>query len=126
MSAIDSAHSDDCILSPNHYRLTVSKCATKCSGIKAATAVLSGVPPGDQCLIHAARLMQDSETLNEHGVSNDSTIHLTGRLRGGATGWQLIVKPRIQKDKWSNYWKVGFGTVTSQAVRGIEIAVPTT
>ena len=51
--------------------------------------------------------MQDGKRLSEYNISDGSTVHLNGRLRGGADEWQLIVKPRIQKDKWSNYWKVG-------------------
>ena len=44
--------------------------------------------------------------LSMYGVGQNSTIHLNRRLRGGASDWELIVKPRIQKDRWSDYWKV--------------------
>lgn len=76
---------------------------------------MSGVCSGDQCLMHAAQLMQDSRSLSEYGVSHNSTIHLTVRLRGGAKGMQLVVKPRIQKDKWSNYWKVSSDPIHPRA-----------
>ncbi len=66
--------------------------------------------------------MQDNETLSEHGVCHDSTIHLSKRLRGGAKGWQLVVKPRIQKDKWSEYWKVSMNCLPSPADLAINLA----
>lgn len=84
-------------------------------GTSSIAAVMSGVCSGDQCLMHAAQLMQDSRSLSEYGVSHNSTIHLTVRLRGGAKGMQLNVKPRIQKDKWSNYWKVSSDPIHHRA-----------
>lgn len=67
---------------------------------------MPGICVGDQCLSHAAQPMHDRCTLLEYAVRDGSTIRLNGRLRGGTTGWQLIMRPRIQKDRWSNYWKV--------------------
>ncbi len=76
---------------------------------------MPGICAGDQCLSHAAQPMHDSRTLSECGITHGSTIHVNGRLRGGTAGWQLIVKPRIQKDKWSNYWKVSCAIVHTSA-----------
>ena len=44
--------------------------------------------------------------LSTYGIVQNSTIYLSRRLRGGASDWDLIVKPRIQIDRWSDYWKV--------------------
>ena len=68
--------------------------------------MLVGVDACDQCLIHAARPMTNIHRLSMYGVGQNSTIHLNRRMRGGASDWELIVKPRVQKDRWSDYWKV--------------------
>ena len=66
--------------------------------------------------------MQDNKTLSEHGVCHDNTIYLSRRLRGGAKGWQLVIKPRIQKDKWSEYWKVSMECLASPEDWASELA----
>jgi len=44
----------------------------------------------------------------------ESTLHLVLRLRGGSGGatLELRVQPRVQRDKWSLYWKESMATVT--------------
>ncbi len=90
-----------------HASFRRQKCTLECC--------MPGICAGDQCLSHAAQPMHDSRTLSECGITHGSTIHVNGRLRGGTAGWQLIVKPRIQKDKWSNYWKVSCAIVHTSA-----------
>lgn len=44
-------------------------------------------------------------SLSTYSIEADSTVDLSLRLLGGAKNLQLIIKPRVQKDKWSLYWK---------------------
>ncbi len=37
---------------------------------------------------------------------------MTCRLRGGQSTVNLTLQPRVQKDKWSMYWKESMGTKT--------------
>jgi hypothetical protein len=41
-------------------------------------------------------------------------LHLVLRLRGGGARVALTVRPRIQKDKWSLYWKESMSTKTEE------------
>ena len=45
-------------------------------------------------------------------VQQDNTIHVLGRLLGGQQTVKVTVKPRLQKDKWSMYWKESMCTKT--------------
>lgn len=45
-------------------------------------------------------------------VRQDHTVHVLGRLLGGQQTVKLTVKPRLQKDKWSMYWKESMCTKT--------------
>ena len=44
-------------------------------------------------------------SLSTYSIEADSTLDLSLRLLGGAKNLQLTIKPRVQKDKWSLYWK---------------------
>lgn len=46
------------------------------------------------------------------GVRDESNVGLLLRLRGGGKGVQLTVQPRVQKEKWSLYWKESMSTKT--------------
>ena len=52
------------------------------------------------------------------GVRDESNVMLLLRLRGGGGGGaatttvQLTVQPRVQKEKWSLYWKESMSTKT--------------
>ena len=40
------------------------------------------------------------------------TVSLLGRLRGGSSTVNITLQPRVQKDKWSLYWKESMATKT--------------
>ncbi|CAK0782515.1 hypothetical protein CVIRNUC_005733 [Coccomyxa viridis] len=88
------------------------KASDTVASLKYAIQEELGVDACDQCLIHAARPMTNIHRLSMYGVGQNSTIHLNRRMRGGASDWELIVKPRIQKDRWSDYWKESMETKT--------------
>ena len=48
------------------------------------------------------------------GLQDQSNVSLLLRLRGGAgaSKLQLTVQPRVQKEKWSLYWKESMSTKT--------------
>ncbi len=50
--------------------------------------------------------------LASYGISNGSHISLSARLRGGSSTVHLTVQPRLQKEKWSLYWKETMSTKT--------------
>nr|ACM09453.1 Ubiquitin-like protein 1 [Salmo salar] len=50
---------------------------------KAKVQNKEGVPANQQRLIHEGKQLDDDKKLEDYGVRNLSTIHLTLRLRGG-------------------------------------------
>lgn len=50
-----------------------------------------------------------STTLRAAGVPPSATLRLAGRLRGGAA---VTVRPRVQRERWSLYWKESMATQT--------------
>ena len=76
----------------------------------------SGLQPHARCIRHPAAA--SVSLLNAPGVAPsliaESTLHLVLRLRGGsgAATLELRVQPRVQRDKWSLYWKESMATVT--------------
>jgi len=66
---------------------------------------IPGIPAVDQVLQLGGRVLEDGRTAASCGVCEGAVLTLTGRLRGGAPTVMITVKPRVQKDKWSLYWK---------------------
>lgn len=90
---------------------------SKVSDLAHAALVAEGVPLEDLRLIHNGVQLTDangtSATLESMGIRNQSTIQMLLRMRGGnGTKVALKVQPRLQKEKWSLYWKESMATKT--------------
>lgn len=64
-----------------------------------------GISADEQSLSYAGKQLRDGHRLSTYSIQEESTLDLSLRLLGGAKNLQLIIKPRVQKDKWSLYWK---------------------
>ncbi|KDD71978.1 hypothetical protein H632_c4065p0, partial [Helicosporidium sp. ATCC 50920] len=68
-----------------------------------------GIPASEQCLVWGRSQLPHSTTLRAAGVPPSATLRLAGRLRGGAA---VTVRPRVQRERWSLYWKESMATQT--------------
>eukprot|EP00195_Chlamydomonas_chlamydogama_P005342 CAMPEP_0202890250 /NCGR_PEP_ID=MMETSP1392-20130828/730_1 /ASSEMBLY_ACC=CAM_ASM_000868 /TAXON_ID=225041 /ORGANISM="Chlamydomonas chlamydogama, Strain SAG 11-48b" /LENGTH=227 /DNA_ID=CAMNT_0049573787 /DNA_START=90 /DNA_END=773 /DNA_ORIENTATION=- len=60
--------------------------------LKKLINALEGIPNACQGLVYAGRQLQDDRLLSDYGVSQDSTVHLVLRLRGGKGGFGALLR----------------------------------
>ena len=70
---------------------------------------LAGIPVEQQTLTHSGRRLVRGLVSD---IQQDSTTHVLCRGLGGQQTVTLTVRPRLQKDKWSMYWKESMCTKT--------------
>lgn len=75
----------------------------------ARNACAGSLPAHSARLIYGGRSLEADASLASCGLAPGATLHLTGRLRGGAP---LTVHPRLQRERWSLYWKETMATTT--------------
>ena len=68
------------------------------------------MPVEHQVLVCGGRQLQTGRLLPQ--ILSGSTVNLLCRLRGGSAMVNITLQPRIQKDKWSLYWKESMATKT--------------
>lgn len=81
---------------------------------------VAGVPAEAQLLMCCARQLQTGLVLPQ--IPAGCTVSLLGRLRGGSSTVKITLQPRLQKDKWSLYWKESMATKT-EALESIALTV---
>ncbi|BDA45329.1 probable ubiquitin-60S ribosomal protein L40 at N-terminal half [Coccomyxa sp. Obi] len=103
--------------------------------LRSAVEAATGIAADEQCLSYAGKPLRDGNSLNTFGIKENSTLDLSLRLLGGAKNLQLTIKPRVQKDKWSLYWKARSCTLEqvlesmetkTEMLEDIKLALPAT
>lgn len=70
-----------------------------------------GIKPDDQRIVFEGKILGDSRTFLQENVQKESIVFLLNRLRGGGS-ITFNIKPRVQKETWSLYWKESMNTET--------------
>ena len=82
--------------------------------VKVKIAGKEGIPHECFRLLWAGKDTEDGRTLADHNILEESTLFPVLKLRGGGKESKLTIKRRIQKDKWSLYWKESMSTKTEE------------
>lgn len=82
--------------------------------VKVKIAGKEGIPHDYFRLLWAGKDTEDGRTLADHNILEESTLFPVLKLRGGGKESKLTIKRRIQKDKWSLYWKESMSTKTEE------------
>ena len=69
---------------------------TTVGDLRAAVQARAGIPNAQLRLQNAARTLQDTQTLAESGVANESTLYLGGLIRGGGGKKKRKIMPKVQ------------------------------
>ncbi|KAL3162182.1 hypothetical protein ABBQ32_009889 [Trebouxia sp. C0010 RCD-2024] len=70
----------------------------------------TGVPAVQQVLLCCGRQLESGPVLPQ--IPAGCIVSLLSRLRGGSSTINITLQPRVQKDKWSMYWKESMATKT--------------
>ena len=91
-----------------HFQVAVQYCVLTCT----IDHRFAGVPAEHQLLTYCGRQLQTGLVASQ--IQSEGTISLIYRLHGGqqTSTVKVTLQPRIQKEKWSMYWKESMATKT--------------
>lgn len=72
--------------------------------------LVAGVPTAQQVLLCCGKQLETGPVLPQ--IPAGCIVSLLSRLRGGSSTVNVTLQPRVQKDKWSLYWKESMATKT--------------
>ena len=78
-------------LSGNTFPLAVEP-SDSIKNVKVMLQEKLGSPPHKQRLIFEGRTLEDSRTLSDYNIPNESTLHVIDKLRGGFPPYEIFVK----------------------------------